>query len=394
VCDEAPSGAPLFHQRFARIEGVSVLDGYTVVRCHACGMAFADGLPPQADFDRYYREASKYEGVDTEGRVGALDARRMDVAADHLDALLPARDTAVLEVGCATGYLLGRLKARGFVNLLGVDPSPRCADVGSAVHGLTIRSGSLFDDSLPAGPFDAVILLEVLEHVVDVAACIDRLVRRLAPGGVLYLEVPDASAFDPTDDAPFQQCSVEHINFFTPDDLARLGARFGLSARGTFPLRMPRPGGGEVAIVAMALVRAETVPSTLPLPPARHPMEGYLSACAAREFMLLAGLRRALRTAPRWLIWGCGTLTLRLLALGAIPPERVVGFVDGNPRYRGHTLLGHTIQAPSDLAPDEVPILIGSVGQTGPILSAIRARFGPGRRVVTLLEADEAARLA
>ena len=41
-------------------------------------------------------------------------------------------------------------------------------------------------------------------------------------GGLLYIEVPDASRFLKYIDAPFQQFSIEHINFFSNISLSNL----------------------------------------------------------------------------------------------------------------------------------------------------------------------------
>ena len=45
----------LYDQRFVRFDDASGLDGYTVVACKRCGFMYADDLPGQDVFDRYYR---------------------------------------------------------------------------------------------------------------------------------------------------------------------------------------------------------------------------------------------------------------------------------------------------------------------------------------------------
>src|SRR5690606_37611849 len=58
-------------------------------------------------------------------------------------------------------------------------------------HGLDLRAGSLSDLELPR-PADLVIYSHVLEHIPDVRDELRRIRSLLAPGGLLYVEVPSA----------------------------------------------------------------------------------------------------------------------------------------------------------------------------------------------------------
>jgi predicted SAM-dependent methyltransferase len=48
--------------------------------------------------------------------------------------------------------------------------------------------------------------LDISLHIYDI----------LAPTGKIYIAVPDASQYINGEDAPFQEFSIEHINFFGP----------------------------------------------------------------------------------------------------------------------------------------------------------------------------------
>jgi SAM-dependent methyltransferase len=63
-------------------------------------------------------------------------------------------------------------------------------------EGLDVLRASLACLPLRDGPFDLVVCHYVLEHVMGLAACCDELVRMTRPGGMLYLSVPRAAAFD------------------------------------------------------------------------------------------------------------------------------------------------------------------------------------------------------
>src|SRR5689334_11708594 len=76
VCLSA-SKRVLFHQRFAVVEDATPVGGYDVAVCERCGCGYADGIPDQAAFDRYYRDMSKYEYGQRGGAESDYDRRRL-----------------------------------------------------------------------------------------------------------------------------------------------------------------------------------------------------------------------------------------------------------------------------------------------------------------------------
>src|SRR5207302_9260690 len=82
-------------------------------------------------------------------------------------------------------------------------------------------------------PYAFLILAGVMEHVRDLDAAIKHFQRLVTPGGRVYLEVPDASRYEATQDAPFQEFSVEHINFFSRKSLSNLMVARGFRVRET-----------------------------------------------------------------------------------------------------------------------------------------------------------------
>lgn len=114
------------------IELASVFDDplpktFDVCLCSCCGLCFDDLPASQADFDSFYEASSKYAAANTGGSGGcsAADLRRWE---NVIDILSPHLKTAhrIVDIGCGKGGLLLALRARGFQNLVGIEPSSGC----------------------------------------------------------------------------------------------------------------------------------------------------------------------------------------------------------------------------------------------------------------------------
>jgi SAM-dependent methyltransferase len=106
-------------------------------------------------------------------------------------ALLPQRGR-VLEVGCGAGRFLRAIGAsRPGLALTGVDVSRNAlARLTERAPGIEVRQGDA--ERLPArdAEFDAVLVIDVLEHLRQPERALAELRRVLAPGGLLHLHVP------------------------------------------------------------------------------------------------------------------------------------------------------------------------------------------------------------
>lgn len=103
----------------------------------------------------------------------------------------------VLELGCFDGFTMLNLALAG-VECLGVDINADAiaeARRRAAAWNCPARFDVGMIEELGFAPvFDAVLLLEVLEHVRDVAPCVATAERALAPGGVIYVSAPLTAA--------------------------------------------------------------------------------------------------------------------------------------------------------------------------------------------------------
>jgi len=108
----------------------------------------------------------------------------------------PLAGKTALDVGCGAGLLTEPLARLGAA-VSGLDASADLIAVArqhARAAGIEVdyRAGDLTEME---GQFDLVTCMEVIEHVADPAGFVNALARRLAPGGLLIMSTPNATAW-------------------------------------------------------------------------------------------------------------------------------------------------------------------------------------------------------
>ncbi|MEY3019843.1 MAG: hypothetical protein RLZZ272_827 [Actinomycetota bacterium] len=139
--------------------------------------------------------------------------------------------TRLVDAGCGEGYGLGLL-AEGLGigavpgtdaprTIVGLELDPRVAAHARQRYGVdpavTVIEAELGAIPLPGASVDLVTLLQVIEHLHDVARTLDELVRLVRPDGTLVVSTPNRRTFSPGDAPP---TNPFHVREFAPDELA------------------------------------------------------------------------------------------------------------------------------------------------------------------------------
>jgi SAM-dependent methyltransferase len=143
----------------------------------------------------------------------------------------------VLDVGCGPGTLAGNFGAAH--DWVGTDLSAQQIAYARRTYG---HGGARFYRESPAGvpvadgPFDAVTMVELIEHLdpLLVDETIGEALERLRPGGRLIVTTPNFASAWPLVEAVVNRLGTvtydeQHINKFDPGRLVALLARHGLA---------------------------------------------------------------------------------------------------------------------------------------------------------------------
>jgi 2-polyprenyl-3-methyl-5-hydroxy-6-metoxy-1,4-benzoquinol methylase len=160
-----------------------------------------------------------------------------------------------LDVGCSTGYLAQRLVERG-ARVVGIEADPFAAEEARAVcEEVLVGDVESLELAFPPQSFDLVICGDLLEHLRDPGAFLERTRPLLRPAGRLVLTTPNvanwamrlgllAGRWRYTDRGILDRT---HVHLFTRRTLVETLERAGYRI-GTFDFTVPVPVVGAPAV--------------------------------------------------------------------------------------------------------------------------------------------------
>jgi len=260
-CGDAFGRAPAFFKaddsQFTVIstQAHSGVPGWNLSYCNSCRVLSVDPLPSERELNEIYKKGF-YSNDIYRGGIGdwmmqkPLDAytgghtslwrrwrqsraanndvarvRRMSVPLG-----LPSGDIRFLDIGCGTGETLVAAAKLGW-NASGIELNPSAAEIARARSGRPVFNGPFEDFVVEGQQYDIIHLGDVLEHLRQPRRLIAWAYEKLAPGGILRVQVPNDLAgyrmrlfsriwwmFPPI-----------HLHYFTPATLSALLSRYGFT---------------------------------------------------------------------------------------------------------------------------------------------------------------------
>jgi SAM-dependent methyltransferase len=201
----------------------------TILRCAACGLGRTEA--PAFDPERYYTD-DYFTGQHADGYAdyrGAEAVLRREFAGT-VEFIRARRDGGrLLEVGCAYGFFLR--EAMQFFDVTGIELAAEAA-AHARNSGLNVLTGMADEATLGRlGSFDAIVMLDVIEHLPDPLDMLRLLGRHLAPGGIMVITTGDFGSLAARLLGKRWRLMTppQHLWFFTPDSLAGMARSAGLA---------------------------------------------------------------------------------------------------------------------------------------------------------------------
>jgi SAM-dependent methyltransferase len=221
----------------------SLLTAYTrtvwpVVRCDDCGFVYLGAVPSYDALavDLAWEKTSAAETKRrSRGRFAWIDAstRWRTVIGKRLDEYRRRRTLGlsgnVLDIGCGGGC-----RVPPGPTPFGIEISETLAKRaqpafekrgGRVVHAPATDGFDAFDEQF----FSAILMRSYLEHEKQPRLALEKAFRRLAPGGTIYVRVPDFGSLNRAI-MRARWCGwrfPDHVNYFTSDSLRALAGSIG-----------------------------------------------------------------------------------------------------------------------------------------------------------------------
>lgn len=202
---------------------------FHIYRCESCGMGFLNPPPSSALLEEIYRFSG--HGLTEPTTLGILleaetsfpnatvDAHRL---ASRLAELVSPTAPAMtaLDVGSGFGFFTKALRDVGF-KTTSINPGEYENLVFRELNG-DLPVVCYLEDFETDNRFDAILMSQVLEHIVDPRNAIKKIRTLLKPGGVVACAVPNfrsvlVSILGTRDNSCLWV--PEHVNYFTEDGL-------------------------------------------------------------------------------------------------------------------------------------------------------------------------------
>ena len=160
-----------------------------VVCCVQCGLVMTNPRDDDATLKRVY-------AVLEDNVYAAEDDNRRRTAEEHLALVTKhqQRPARLLDVGCATGAFVSVAQVAGW-QTTGLEASAwAVARARKRCPQASFTVGLLEEADFPAASFEVITLWDVLEHVRSPQETLQRVHGWLAPGGWLFLNLPNADS--------------------------------------------------------------------------------------------------------------------------------------------------------------------------------------------------------
>jgi len=165
---------------------------FNVLRCEECGTAWRSNMYTKDTIHQMYCEED-YENhpffaYEQQSFEATTRAKNFERALDYIEGAVGKG--RLLDVACGSGTFLAVANKRGW-RTCGVEISEQLSKVCAETTHSEVVTALFEEASLPEHSFDAITCWDIIEHVLDPQAFLEKACSLLRPGGVLLFCTPD-----------------------------------------------------------------------------------------------------------------------------------------------------------------------------------------------------------
>ena len=217
------------------------------VMCNHCGVLYTNPLPTESELGRFYKESYRrlYHRTLRRPRIKHIaKAAKIAQSRVKLTSGMCQPGGRVLDFGCGTGAFVEKMLEAGY-DAHGFEIGDSYGGYAREQVGNRIQISD-WRQMHYSQEFDLITAFHVVEHLRDPLGAVKKMKSWLAPGGQIFLAVPNLAALP---NKGFGWFHFAHVLGFNHWNLLLLGARAGLDpvmvSNPTEIAFKVKPGGGQ-----------------------------------------------------------------------------------------------------------------------------------------------------
>lgn len=190
--------------------------------CRNCNHKYLNETIKNEFLTKYYNEIESEFHSKNDGNQTEILKNENKIWANYILKYCP-NTRSLLEIGCGSGFLLNRLRKKGF-ETYGIEPSLSASNFAKNKLGLNVVKGFLDTNTFVDKKFDIIILFDVIEHIDNLENLMDLIKFYLSSNGYVVIMTGNVDSFF------VRLCgkkwlyffSWEHISFFNKKSISFL----------------------------------------------------------------------------------------------------------------------------------------------------------------------------
>jgi len=197
-------------------------ENFHVVRCDSCGLVYVHPQPSQDRIRRLYNETyyNAWGLKDNLESVERIKKQTCHKRFEEIEKYMPPGK--ILDNGCATGLSLEVASVRSW-EPYGVELSEYSSNIAKKKFGKAVFTGTLEEANFQSNFFNAILMLDLIEHVPNPNRTLSEARRILRHDGLLALTTPDITSLSSrVMRKHWVNIKFEHLFYFSPRTIASI----------------------------------------------------------------------------------------------------------------------------------------------------------------------------